>query len=127
MPTVHPLLASQEVLATAAGAIGGIVVAILVIGFVIAVVSNMRRGRAEVGSELELAANRKPYLSDEELEGQKLDRTLGSALRPARRHRHHAAALLAGRARPPGGRGRSTTTRCSSPAGSTCTSTRPSA
>jgi mono/diheme cytochrome c family protein len=74
------LLVTQPVLATAAGAIGGIVVAILVIGFVIAVVSNMRRGRAEVGAELELAANRKPYLSDEELEGRKLDRTLFSAL-----------------------------------------------
>jgi len=79
MPTVLPLLASQEVLATAAGAIGGIVVAIVVIGFVVAVFSNMRRARAEVGSELELAANRKPYLSDEELEGPKLDRTLAGA------------------------------------------------
>ena len=39
----------------------------------------MRRGRAEVGAELELAANRKPYLSDEELEGRKLDRTLFGA------------------------------------------------
>lgn len=77
---MNPVLAEQLVLATAAGAIGGIVVAILVIGFVIAVVSNMRRGRAEVGAELELAANRKPYLSDEELEGKKLDRTLGLAL-----------------------------------------------
>ncbi len=67
-------------LATAEGAIGGLVVAVVAIGFVIAVVTNMRRGRAEVGSELELAANRKPYLSDEELEGKKLDRTLGFAL-----------------------------------------------
>ncbi len=80
MPPVHPLLASQEVLATAAGAIGGIVVAILVIGFVVAVVSNMRRSRPEVGAELELAANRKPYLSDEDLEGPKLDRVLGFSL-----------------------------------------------
>ena len=80
MAVIHPVLASQVVLATAAGAIGGIVVAILVIGFVVAVVSNMRRSRAEVGSELELAANRKPYLNDEELEGRKLDRTLGFSL-----------------------------------------------
>jgi mono/diheme cytochrome c family protein len=78
--TLIPVLAEQQVLATAAGAIGGIVVAILIVGFVIAVISNMRRGRAEVGAELELAANRKPYLSDEELEGPKLDRTLGLAL-----------------------------------------------
>ena len=80
MPVIHPVLASQVVLATAEGAIGGIVVAIVILGFVIAVVANMRRGRAEVGAELELAANRKPYLSDEELEGRKLDRTLGFAL-----------------------------------------------
>jgi mono/diheme cytochrome c family protein len=33
-----------------------------------------------VGAELELAANRKPYLSDDELEGRKLDRTLGAGL-----------------------------------------------
>ncbi len=77
---MSPVLAAQVVFGTAEGAIGGIIVAIVVIGFVIAVVSNMRRGRAEVGAEIELAANRKPYLSDEELEGRKLDRTLGMAL-----------------------------------------------
>ena len=37
---------------------------------------NFRQGRPEIGSEIELAPNRKPYLSDEELEGPKLDRTL---------------------------------------------------
>lgn len=37
---------------------------------------NIRQSRPEVGSEVELAANRRPYLSDEELEGRKLDRTL---------------------------------------------------
>ncbi len=67
-------------LATAAGAIGGIIVAIVIIGFVVAIITNMRRARPEVGAELELAANRKPYLSDEELEGKKLDRTLAIAL-----------------------------------------------
>ena len=41
---------------------------------------NIRQSKAEVGSEIELAANRKPYLSDEELEGPKLDRTLGLGL-----------------------------------------------
>ena len=58
----------------------GVIAVVLIVGFVIAVVVNMRRGRPEVGSELELAANRKPYLADEELEGQKLDRTLGLGL-----------------------------------------------
>jgi mono/diheme cytochrome c family protein len=41
---------------------------------------NIRQGRAEVGSEIELAPNRKPYYSDEELEGKKLDRTLTMGL-----------------------------------------------
>jgi mono/diheme cytochrome c family protein len=74
------VLASQAVLATAASAVGGLVAVVLIGGFFIAVVANMRKGRAEVGSEIELAANRKPYLSDEELEGTKLDRSLGFAL-----------------------------------------------
>jgi mono/diheme cytochrome c family protein len=80
MPQVPPSLATVVVFATAEGAIGGIIVGVFAVGFVIAVVSNMRRSRSEIGSELELAANRKPYLSDEELEGRKLDRTLGMAL-----------------------------------------------
>ena len=75
-----PVIASQAVLATAASAIGGVIAVVLIGGFIIAVIANMRRGRAEVGAELELAANRKPYLSDEELEGKKLDRTLGFGL-----------------------------------------------
>jgi hypothetical protein len=37
---------------------------------------NIRNSRAELGSEIELAPNRKPYLSDDELENKKLDRTL---------------------------------------------------
>jgi mono/diheme cytochrome c family protein len=49
---------------------------ILTIGFAIAVALNMRKGRKEVGSEVELAANRKPYYDDDTLETRKLDRTL---------------------------------------------------
>lgn len=75
-----PVIASQVVVATAASAIGGVIAVVLIVGFIIAVVANMRQGRHEVGAELELAANRKPYLSDEELEGKKLDRTLGFGL-----------------------------------------------
>ena len=40
----------------------------------------LRSGKPEVGSEIELAPNRKPYLPDEELEGPKLDRALTSGL-----------------------------------------------
>ena len=54
-------------------------VVLLVIAVVVALVYaflNVRMSKPEVGSEIELAANRKPYYSDEELEGKKLDRTL---------------------------------------------------
>lgn len=55
----------------------GLVIAVLVfVGFVVYLFINIRQSRAEVGSEIELAANRKPYFSDEELEGVKLDRSL---------------------------------------------------
>lgn len=62
--------------ASTQSAIGGIALfAALVIALSYAWI-NIRQGRAEVGSEIELAPNRKPYYSDEELEGKKLDRTL---------------------------------------------------
>lgn len=68
------------VLANVQRTIGFVVAAILILGFAVAVIANMRRGRAEVGSEIELAANRRPYLEDDELETKKLDRTLGLGL-----------------------------------------------
>jgi mono/diheme cytochrome c family protein len=52
-----------------------IVGTVLVLGWLIYLLVNWRQGRAEIGSEIELAPNRKPYLSDEELEGKKLERT----------------------------------------------------
>jgi len=61
-------------------AIGWLMAGILIAGFAVAVIINIRRGKAEVGSEIELAPNRKPYLSDDELETTKLDRTLTAAL-----------------------------------------------
>lgn len=63
-------------LASTQSTIGGVVLfAAVVIALTYAWI-NVRQGRAEIGSEIELAANRKPYYSDEELEGKKLDRTL---------------------------------------------------
>jgi mono/diheme cytochrome c family protein len=41
---------------------------------------NIRQAKPEIGSEIELAPNRKPYYDDEELEGRKLDRTLSFGL-----------------------------------------------
>jgi len=49
---------------------------VLTLGWLLYLFFNTRRARAEIGSELELAPNRKPYLSDEELEGPKLEKTL---------------------------------------------------
>src|SRR4051794_22110059 len=64
----------------AASVIGWIIAILLIVGFVVALFINARQARPEIGAELELAANRKPYLSDEELESTKLDRTLGAGL-----------------------------------------------
>jgi mono/diheme cytochrome c family protein len=44
-------------------------------GWAIYAFFNFRSSRAEIGSEIELAANRKPYYDDEVLEGKKLERT----------------------------------------------------
>ncbi|MFP5320627.1 MAG: c-type cytochrome [Acidimicrobiia bacterium] len=59
----------------------GIVIAILaVLTVVVYAAFNVRAGRQEVGSELELAANLKPYYDDDELETKKLDRALTAGL-----------------------------------------------
>ena len=57
--------------------IGFVILAIVLIGFVLYIIFNAKSAKPELGSEIELAANRKPYLSDEELEGKKLDASLG--------------------------------------------------
>lgn len=48
---------------------------VLGLGWLVYVLSNLRKGRREAGAEIELAPNRKPYYSDEELEGPKLEGT----------------------------------------------------
>lgn len=66
--------------ASTQSAIGGVA---LFAAFVIVITYawiNVRQGRPEIGSEIELAPNRKPYYSDEELEGKRLDRTLTMGL-----------------------------------------------
>lgn len=52
-----------------------IILVTLVLGYLVYAAFNVRAGRKEVGSEIELAANRKPYYDDETLEGKKLERT----------------------------------------------------
>ena len=59
----------------------GLTISILtLLAFVALFFRNVYLAKDELGSEIELAANRKPYLSDEELEGTKLDRSLTFAL-----------------------------------------------
>ncbi len=60
--------------------IGFVILAIVFVGFLVYLILNARSARSEVGSEIELAANRKPYLADEELEGSKLDKSLFAGL-----------------------------------------------
>ena len=70
----------QLVLADVQKAIGYVLAGLLLVGIAVAVLVNMRRGRAEVGSEIELAPNRQPGTPDDVLETKKLDRTLGFGL-----------------------------------------------
>lgn len=51
--------------------------AIILGGWVVYALLNLRQARDELGSEVEMAANRKKYLEDEELEGPRLTRVLG--------------------------------------------------
>ena len=64
------------ILANTQRSVGIVVALILVAGWLVYVITNLRKAKPEVGSEIELAPNRKPYLDDEELEGPKLDRAL---------------------------------------------------
>ena len=61
---------------TAQQAVGIVLALVVVLGWGLYLLANARKARPEVGSEIELASNRKPYLTDEELEGPKLDRAL---------------------------------------------------
>jgi len=67
------------ILATTQQAFGMVLLAIVIVGGIVWVFFNIRASRDEIGSEVELAANRKEYLSDEELEGKKLNMALFSA------------------------------------------------
>ncbi|HKY15127.1 MAG TPA: cytochrome c [Microthrixaceae bacterium] len=60
-------------------AIGYVFVAVVVIGGILFVWAQLRAGRKEAGSEIELAANRGPGQSDEELEGPRLNLALWGA------------------------------------------------
>lgn len=61
-------------LALSTTAIAWVIAVIVGLGWAIYAFLNLRSARAEVGSEIELAANRKPYFDDETLEGPRLER-----------------------------------------------------
>ena len=78
---MSPLSTSPTVLAASTvTTIGATLVVLLILGLLVYVWVNLRAGRDEVGSEIELAPNRKPYYDDETLETTVLNRTLRWAL-----------------------------------------------
>ncbi len=60
--------------------IGFVILAIVFIGGLVYLFFNIRAAKSEVGSELELAANRRDDVRDEDLEGKRLDFALGANL-----------------------------------------------
>jgi mono/diheme cytochrome c family protein len=60
--------------------IGVVILAVVIIGFLVYLFFNLLETRGEGGSEIELAANRKPYFNDDILETTKLDQSLLSGL-----------------------------------------------
>jgi mono/diheme cytochrome c family protein len=63
------------ILADVTTTLAWLVLVVAVTGWIIYAFFNIRSSRAEIGSEIELAANRKEYYDDETLEGKKLERT----------------------------------------------------
>ncbi len=61
-------------LALSTTAIAWLIAVVVALGWAVYAFLNLRSARSEIGSELELAANRKPYYDDEELEGPRLER-----------------------------------------------------
>ena len=73
-------LFSTVLAASTVKSIGAVIAVLTGIGFVWYVAVNIRAGRDEVASEIELAPNRKPYFDDEGLEGPRLTRALSTGL-----------------------------------------------
>lgn len=63
------------ILADTTTTVAWLVLLLVVIGWGIYAFSNIRSSRAEIGSEIKLAANRKAYYDDDMLEGAKIQRT----------------------------------------------------
>ncbi len=75
MPAVlSAALPSSVVIGSTTSNIAVVAVVIIALGWVVYGIFNVVAGRKEVGSEIELAANRKEYYDDETLEGSRLER-----------------------------------------------------
>lgn len=74
------MLASAMFAASTQRSIGAVIAALIVGGFLIYLFFNWLEGREEIGAEIELAANRKPAMSDEEMETKRLDLSLSAGL-----------------------------------------------
>ena len=61
-------------LAASTTTIGWVIFTITVVGWIVYYFANRRSAQAELGSEIELAPNRRPYYDDETLEGRRLER-----------------------------------------------------
>ncbi|MGH9184012.1 MAG: c-type cytochrome [Acidimicrobiales bacterium] len=71
------MINAAAMFATVYRTIGLVLMVVVLAVFVAYVIVNVRwTGKPELGSELEVAANRKPYYDDETLEGPKLDKSL---------------------------------------------------
>ena len=62
----------MSVIAVTTTTIAWIIGIVILLGWVLYALMNIGSARAELGSEIELAANRKPYYDDEILEGRRL-------------------------------------------------------
>jgi mono/diheme cytochrome c family protein len=60
------------VIALATTSVAWIILAVIALGWIVYAFLNIRSARPELGSEVELAANRRPYYDDEVLEGRRL-------------------------------------------------------
>jgi hypothetical protein len=61
-------------LASTSTSIAWIILLTSIGGWILYGLFNIRKGRTEVGAEQKLAANRRPYYDDEDLEGPRLER-----------------------------------------------------
>jgi mono/diheme cytochrome c family protein len=64
------------VIALTTTSIAWVLFVVILVGWIVYAFFNIRQSRDELGSEIELAPNRKPYYDDDVLEGKRLDRVL---------------------------------------------------